>query len=215
MIHFHKNKKKIKLSLCRVQAICVVYGITVQRIQGKRESLVSKHLVMYIHCRFKKIEFQKLRLLSSIPRPIAQANVSIRLLLTTQPSVKYLYFDKELNQYPSILGGVLQLSLYEMPVILKRYRGWSVRPHYPSYNMPRLSYPLANSVVDSAVDEDELSQQSWPFSIEFPLPEECSPPAKECYEARLWNPTQSTWLTEGIGSFDYDTGMNYCDVLIA
>lgn len=143
---------------------------------------------------------------SSIPRPISQANVSLRLLLTTQPSIKYLYFDKERNQYPEILGGVLQLNLYEMPVIPKRFRGWAVRPHYPTNNIPRLSYPLATSAVDMAVDEDELAQQTWPFSIEFSLPNECSPPPKECFEARLWNPARSTWVTEGIDSYDYDIG---------
>ncbi|KAI9138734.1 hypothetical protein BKA69DRAFT_1089659 [Paraphysoderma sedebokerense] len=97
-----------------------------------------------------------------LPRPIALANVGIRMLYYTgvaeglvfchTPTIDRLSRSDENNSKKcsmSVIGGVLYFDLVELPEPPKVVEFWTLRPVFPSTgNLRRLPYPFSRLVSD-------------------------------------------------------------------
>jgi cancer susceptibility candidate protein 1 len=79
-----------------------------------------------IHNRFKAIEFPELGMSTGLPKPLALANVAIRMLHKSDPTCGVLY-EKQSKSKLNIIGGVLYFDLVELPEAPKKVDSWTIR----------------------------------------------------------------------------------------
>ncbi|KAJ3188063.1 hypothetical protein HK101_009233 [Irineochytrium annulatum] len=77
--------------------------------------------------RHKNIDFSNVNLSMTLPKPIALANVAVRMLYQTGLSASAPYILQEGSKNLSIVGGVLSFDLFEMPEPPKTFDKWIIR----------------------------------------------------------------------------------------
>lgn len=78
--------------------------------------------------RVKAVDFNANNMTFTIPKPIALANVAIRMIYESVSTASAMFEDQDGDVHRSIVGGVLHLDLVELPDSVKIVDKWAIRP---------------------------------------------------------------------------------------
>lgn len=160
--------------------------------------------------RHKNIEFPGHTLSTSLPKPLALANVAIVMLLQTGTTAAVKFDEVTKTTRMAVVGGVLHLELVEMPDPPKTVDKWTVRQVLSAEGkLKRIPYPFKKQVVDPAEQEldDPTSMTQWPAQITYALPRGVFL-HPESVTVKYWDAGTQVWDDDGITDVEFDYEKN-------
>ncbi|KAI9209837.1 uncharacterized protein BJ171DRAFT_485169, partial [Polychytrium aggregatum] len=156
--------------------------------------------------RFKSVEFRDKSLSSTLPKPLALANVAIRMLLEQSTTCASPYETQSEKQQLSVVGGVLYFDLAEMPDSAKSLGSWCIRPILSSEgSLYRCVYPFKKPIVEGEKEEDASAADLtiWPMHVTYELyPGMFLNTATA--KVMAWNPDTELWDDDNITDVEID-----------
>ncbi|KAJ3148431.1 Protein casc1 [Geranomyces variabilis] len=171
--------------------------------------------------RHKVIDFADLRMSTSLPKPLVLGNVSIRMLLESGFTATAEYEDQAVvGKRPpmSVIGGVLNFDLIEMPDPPKTIDAWTIRPMLAREGkITTIAYPFKKPPAE---DEDETlpvedgsggggggggggpeDGSVWSMQVSFPIEPGCLL-HEGAATVRWWNAAENFWDDEGVSDVE-------------
>ncbi|KAJ3181987.1 Protein casc1 [Geranomyces variabilis] len=178
--------------------------------------------------RHKVIDFADLRMSTSLPKPLVLGNVSIRMLLESGFTATAEYEDQAVvGKKPpmSVIGGVLNFDLIEMPDPPKTVAAWTIRPMLAREGkIITIAYPFKKPPAE---DEDEALPDEdggggggsggggpddgsvWSMHVAFPIEPGCLL-HEGAATVRWWNAAEKIWDDEGVS--DVEISKEACSI---
>ncbi|KAJ3114581.1 Protein casc1 [Phlyctochytrium bullatum] len=154
--------------------------------------------------RHKAIEFNDINMTMTLPKPIALANVSIRMLYETSMSASLPFQEQEGPVHLTPVGGMLFFDLFEMPDPPKTFDKWIIRQILsPAGKLKPIAYPFKKTVTEQADDEEEGAADTniWPTLVTYEIP----PSAfihRDSAKVMAWQESERMWVEENIGDVE-------------
>ncbi|KAJ3215408.1 hypothetical protein HDU67_000453 [Dinochytrium kinnereticum] len=158
--------------------------------------------------RHKAIDFGNINLSMTLPKPIALATVSVRMLYETGYTATIPFLEQEGPIHNSVVGGILYFDLFEMPDPPKNFDKWIIRQILsPSGKLKKLTYPFKKPVTEANDEEDEglADTNIWPTLVSY----EIFPSSfihKESAKIMSWVESEKMWTEENIGDVEINVG---------
>ena len=144
--------------------------------------------------RTKTVDFPELDFYIDLPKSLALANVSLRLLHFEYDGVGA---GKETNEWTSY-GGVFVVDLLALPGGPKTLNGWTVRQLTAlAYALQRLPYPIP-------IPGQETPADPPPLGVTFPFRRPLAFMEKENPKVGWWDEEKSCWSEDGISDVSWD-----------
>ncbi|KAJ3150288.1 Protein casc1 [Geranomyces michiganensis] len=178
--------------------------------------------------RHKVIEFGDLHMSTSLPKPLVLGNVSIRMLLESSFTATADFEDQAVvGKRPpmSVIGGVLNLDLIEMPDLPKTVDAWTIRPMLAHEGkITTIPYPFKKPPAD---EDEALPEEDgggggggggsggpedgsvWSMQVSFPIEPGCLL-HEGATTVRWWNAAEKIWDDEGVS--DVEINKETCSI---
>ncbi|KAJ3130161.1 triosephosphate isomerase [Nowakowskiella sp. JEL0407] len=158
--------------------------------------------------RYKSVEFNEQKnMCISLPKPLALANVGIRMIHQSSLSSNILFENQSYSNYTAI-GGVLYLDLFEMAELSRQVETWTIRQILTKDGtLKKVQYPFKKPVSDPAeAESEELSDDSiWTMSVSLNIPRDLNL-HKEITTVMFWDEDQCRWSNDSINDVEIDQG---------
>ncbi|KXS20871.1 hypothetical protein M427DRAFT_347405 [Gonapodya prolifera JEL478] len=164
--------------------------------------------------RHKVLDFSELSIAATLPKPITLSNVAIRFLQETSGTVAPS-FDLRQNpgQHWSVIGGVLNLDLVELPENPHAVENWTIR-QILSVNgtLKRVDYPFKRPLADEGEEEQDgdtsMTPGQWALSVSFRVPSSIFV-QRDKSKVMWWDDDAREWRDHGIeqGELELESGV--------
>ncbi|KAJ3338328.1 hypothetical protein HDU93_009628 [Gonapodya sp. JEL0774] len=146
--------------------------------------------------RHKTLDFSELSISATLPKPIILSNLAIRFLHETSGTVAPMYdLYQSPGQHWSVIGGVLNLDLVELPDSPHVVNNWTVRQ-----SMERSPTEV---VEDSQNGDEGVTAGQWAISLSFRIPASCFV-SKDKAKVMWWDDSARKWREDGIEQTDIE-----------
>ena len=150
--------------------------------------------------RIKGIDFPGIGLGMELPKPLAMANVAIRMTHVNDDE-----FQERTNGELTAVGGVLYIDTLSLPLPPKGVANWTLRASVPGMGgqEPERDAGITEGLVQYVYPSADATFASIaPVSVRFKVPEGVLLP--EEHMVALWDESQSMWSTRGVANVEWD-----------
>ncbi|KAL1522616.1 hypothetical protein AB1Y20_017599 [Prymnesium parvum] len=165
--------------------------------------------------RRKVIEWTELRITQELPKSLALASVSIRVLhfpmdihapfCAPPPPKAPGDASPPANTTETnvmVLGGMIMIELLTLPPAAKKVKGWTLRPVTDlNDTVQRIEYPIPPAGADAEASK-AAAASAPPLKLTYPLPEYVIVPAEP--SVGWWDEESKSWKTVGVTQISFE-----------
>uniref|UniRef100_A0A6T8CF42 Uncharacterized protein n=1 Tax=Prymnesium polylepis TaxID=72548 RepID=A0A6T8CF42_9EUKA len=171
--------------------------------------------------RLKVIDWSELQTTQELPKSLALASVSIRVLhfpmdihlpyldapepeakAAAPPTEDYSGLGNTAEPNVLVLGGMIMIELLTLPPSAKKIKGWTLRPVTElTHTVQRIEYPIPPAGADAEAAK-AAAATAPPLRLTYPLPSHVVVPADP--SVGWWDEETKSWKTVGVTQISVD-----------